>query len=63
MNVYAVTLSCIQHYGNGYMKRETASPQKIVAENGEQAVKKAKAKVSWTKPILEELKILESNVE
>lgn len=64
-NVYAVTLSVIRHYGNNHTERSNyETPQKIVAENGDEAVQKAKEKVgSYSKPILEGLVVLQSGVE
>ena len=63
MNVYAVVLSCERHYGNGYMRREVEPAQKVIAEDGDSAVKKAKEKVKFTNPVLEGLTCLEGNVE
>jgi hypothetical protein len=63
VNIYEVTLSSFRSYGNGYKKRENGSPMKILAKDGDAAVKKAKAKISFAEPILEGLELLVTEVD
>jgi hypothetical protein len=62
MNVYEVTFCYTVRYGNDQTAREVGSPMKVIAKDGDQAVEKAKKKVTYADPILEELKVIVRNV-
>lgn len=62
MNVYEVVFITRHHYGNGHMEREEDSPIRIVAKDGEDAVKKAKKKVLSDEPRLESIKRIVDDV-
>jgi hypothetical protein len=53
MNVYKVTVSCVHHYGGGHMQRQDEPPVSVVAENGDDAVKKVKKMHASFEPQLE----------
>lgn len=63
MNIYEVVFKTKRHYGNGYIQYEEDTPMRIMAEDGEQAVKKARKKISFAEPILESLTKVMNNVD
>lgn len=62
MNIYEVILCTNHHYGNGHIERENEQPRRVLAKDGESAVKKAKKEIAYSEPTLEGLKLVMSDV-
>jgi hypothetical protein len=62
MNIYEVTLSTETRYRGGGAERKNQS-LKVSAENGDDAVAKAKVRLRTFEPILEGLALLVSGVD